>query len=269
LGQTIVKAAGSHMHYSVSEGLGLVQLDHPPTRNSLTDEGVETLIKLAEAAAEDADIYGLLIIGADDGSFSSGADVDMIPDLCDMDPDAIRRRLARWQRALLSLERLEKPVVAAINGTCVGGGAELSLACDIRIACEQASFGFPEAKLGLAPDMGSSHRLGRIVGLGWAKHLILTGDFIDSRTAERIGLVSAVYPNENFNEAAESFVRESLLTRAPLAQGLAKRLLDRNFGRSIEEALEAELWVQAGLYKGEEVTEGYRAFKQKRAAKFR
>lgn len=258
-----------HLRHSINDHLLVVYLDHAATRNSLSDDGIAELIRLVEAAASDPSIYGMLITGAGNRSFSSGANVNMIEDLCAMEPDAIRRRLVVWQKALLALETLEKPVVAAVNGACVGGGAELALACDIRIASQDAFFGFPEVKLGLAPDMGSSHRLGRLVGLGWAKHLVLTGVNIDAAHAERIGLVTATHPPADFAEWAETFARETVLVQAPMAQGLAKRLLDRNFGASIEQALEAELWVQAGLYKGSEVSEGYQAFTGKRDARFR
>jgi len=257
-------SADSRVRFRIEAPLGIVELDHSPTRNALTEASMVALDEIATSLALDGSVRALLITGIGDQAFSSGADIRTIDDLRRLEPRLIRERLVVWQRALLALQRLEKPVIAALNGVCAGGGAELALACDIRLAATRARFGLPEVRLGLAPDMGASQRLARIVGLGWAKHLILTGEFIDADTCLRIGLVSDVLADDSFASEAREFATRIARSASPLAVGVAKRLVERNFSTEIETALERELSAQSTLYGAPDVEEGYRAFTEKR-----
>lgn len=136
--------SATRVHLTVEDSLGVMQFDHPPTRNSLTEESMIAIEEFVVASAADKTIRVLLITGVGNLAFSSGADISSIDFLRRLEPAVLREKLYVWQKALLALERLEKPVIAAINGVCAGGGAELALACDIRLAAKRARIGFPE-----------------------------------------------------------------------------------------------------------------------------
>lgn len=257
--------SATRIHLKVENSLGVVQFDHPPTRNSLTEESMIAIEEFVAASATNDALRVLLITGVGDLAFSSGADISSIDVLRRLEPAVLREKLHVWQKALLALERLEKPVIAAINGVCAGGGAELALACDIRLAAKRAKIGFPEVRLGLGPDMGSSQRLARIVGIGWAKHMILTGDLITADQASHVGLVTGLIPDDNFESKARDFAEQLALSASPRAVGVAKRLIERNFASEIETALERELLAQSTLYPGPDVVEAYNAFREKRS----
>jgi enoyl-CoA hydratase/carnithine racemase len=249
--------------YRVVDQVGIVEFAHAPTLNALTQAGMDRLNEIVAQVAVDPNVRVLVLTGQGTRAFSSGAHIRTIEELWQLEAHQIRARLRIWQRALVGLEELEKPVVAAINGVCVGGAAELVLACDIRVASTNAVIGFPETKLGLASDMGASLRLARTVGIGWAKHLMLTGSFLPADEAYRIGLVTHIVQSDDSLEATLEFVHESLFGVSPLAVGAAKRLIDRNFSADIEAALERELLAQSSLYKSRDVRVGYQAFKDK------
>lgn len=243
--------------YSVSDGIGIVELCDPERLNALTDVDLAELGRIAASAHTDASVRALLITGAG-RAFSVGGHVDKMGELLDSGPVDVRASLAAWQEPLAALERLEKPVVAAVNGLCVAAGAALILACDLRVAANGARIAFPSVDVGLVTDMGCTHRLPRLIGLGRAKHYLMTADWIDAPTAERIGLVTCVLDDEGFREAALAFVAERLLRHSPVAQGVMKRLVDCNAGAVLETALENERLAQAVLYAGEEARAGHR-----------
>lgn len=253
--------------YAVEDGVAVLTLDDPDSLNAVTDQDVLAIGAGAAAAGSDPSVRALVITGAG-RAFCAGAHVSKMGELIEADALTIRAGLADWQRSLLALERLEKPVVAGINGVCVAAGAALALACDIRIASEAAMIAFPSVQVGLVTDLGCSRRLPRIVGIGWAKHCLLTGCRLEARTAERNGLVTMMLPADGFRDALLGFVREELTSRSVVAQGVMKRLVDHNADAGLEAALESELMAQSLLYGSADVREGHRAILERRPPLF-
>jgi 2-(1,2-epoxy-1,2-dihydrophenyl)acetyl-CoA isomerase len=249
------------------DGIAVATFDDPDTRNALVDADLDALGDAAHAAAEDDAVRALVITGAG-SSFCAGANLSKMEELLEASPQEIAAALRRWQAPLVALERLEKPVVAAINGTCVAAGASVALACDVRVAAESGRIGFPSVNVGLVTDLGCSWRLPRIVGAGWAKHYLLTGELVDARAAERIGLVTAVLPDDGFADAALELVRERLLPKSTAAQGVMKRLIDDGAVSDLDTALEHEAHAQSALYGEPDVREGHRALVERRAPRF-
>lgn len=247
--------------------IAIIVLNNPGTLNALTDSSLSELGELLDQADRSEDVAAIVITGAG-SAFCSGAHLKMLPELLALDPAEIRERLGPWQRLLVGIERLEKVVIAAINGACVGGGAELALACDVRLASSSARIGFPEVRIGLVPDMGATQRLSRAIGLGPAKQILLNGGLLPADRARELGLVSEVFPDERFLAAIHDWITQNLLQAAPRAQAATKRLIDRNFGAQIELALARELDEQTEMYHHPDVAEGYAAWKERRTPKF-
>jgi enoyl-CoA hydratase/carnithine racemase len=162
---------------------------------------------------------------------------------------------------------MTKPVVCQIHGACLGGALELALACDLRVLSEDAVVGLPETRLGLVPDLGGSSRLPQVVGLGRAKELIMTGRVIGASDAERIGLANRVAPAERLDAATGELVDE-LLSCAPIAVGLAKRLMDASARPALSTTLELEVAAQELCARSEDVKEGVLAAAGRRAPRF-
>jgi enoyl-CoA hydratase len=158
-------------------------------------------------------------------------------------------------------------VIAAVNGFALGGGCELALACDVRVASETAKFGQPELGLGIIPGAGATQRLPRIVGLGWAKHLVLTGDVIDARQALEIGLVTALMPAAQLQVRARELAKR-ILRQGPLAARLAKLSLNASARVDLDSGLLIETLAQAICYSSEDKLEGTTAFLEKRKPRF-
>jgi len=175
-------------------------------------------------------------------------------------------RLRAFRRGALDAfnlaEEMTKPVVAQIHGVCLGGALELALACDLRVVSEDTWMGLPETRLGLVPDVGGSSRLPQVVGVGRAKELIMTGRVIDAATAERFGLANRIAPD------ADELVAE-LLACAPIAVGLAKRLIDASARPALSTTLELEVAAQELCARSEDVREGVQAAAERRAPVFK
>jgi len=244
--------------YEVADGVGVIELYDPHSPNALCDADMASITGLAAAAAADDEVRAVLLVGRG-RAFSAGGHLSKMEALIAADGPAVRDALADWQEPLLALEALEKPVVAAVNGLCVAAGASLILACDLRIAARSARIAFPSVNVGLVTDLGCTYRLPRIVGLGWAKHCLLTGCWVDAALAERMGLVTAVLDDEGFRDAALTFVREQLCSKSAPAQAVMKRLVDGNAEGDLASALESERVAQALLYDGTDVREAHRA----------
>jgi enoyl-CoA hydratase len=214
------------------------------------------------ALAADASVGVLIITGAGESSFVSGADINDIRERGRDDG------LAAINSSLFAeIERFPRPTIAAINGYALGGGCELALACDIRVAADTAKFGQPELGLGIIPGAGATQRLPRIVGLGWATHLILTGDIIDARQALEIGLVTAVMPAGQLQVRARELAKR-ILRQGPLAARLAKTALHASSRVDLDSGLLIETLAQAICYSSEDKQEGTTAFLEKRKPKF-
>ncbi len=240
-------------------------VSRPEKLNALNDATIGELDHAFRALAADDDVGGVVVTGAGEKAFVAGAD---IAELSRMGPlDGIRTS-RKGQDAFRFVERMGKPVVAAINGFALGGGLELALACHLRLASENARMGLPEVKLGIIPGYGGTVRLPRLVGRGRALEMILTGEMIDAAEAHRIGLVNGVTPHAALREAAAGLVRQ-ILGNGPVAVALALEAVDRAGDTGTEDALTLESNLFGLLAATEDMREGMAAFLGKRKAEFR
>ena len=251
-----------NIRVSVADGVAVLTFDRPEVRNALNLETVrEGEVALTDLAA-DAAVGALIVTGAGDKAFVSGADIS---DLRERTRDD---GLAGINSSFFAaVERFPRPTIAAVNGYALGGGCELALACDLRIAAETAKFGQPELGLGIIPGAGATQRLPRVVGLGRAKHLILTGEIIDAAQARAIGLVSAVVPAGELHTKAQDLARR-VLRQGPLAARLAKVAMNASMRVDLDSGLLIETLAQALCYQSDDKQEGMTAFLEKRKPHF-
>ena len=252
----------------ITEDRGAVRhvvLNRPEKRNAFNDDLVRATGAALRAAADDAAVRCVVVRGAGK-VFSAGMDVGTLAGAAG-EP----HRLRVFRRAALEAwnlcEEMTKPVIAQVHGTCLGGALELALACDLRVLADDAVVGMPETRLGLVPDVGGSSRLPQVVGLGRAKELIMTGRVIGAADAERIGLANRVAPAERLDAATQELVDE-LLGCAPLAVGLAKRLMDASARPALSTTLELEVVAQDLCARSEDVREAMQAAAERRPPRF-
>ena len=247
----------------ISDRIATLTVSRPEVRNALDRATVaELTAALADLAAR-ADVGALILTGAGGQVFVAGADIRQMRE---------RRRddgLAAINSSVFTaVERFPKLTIAAVNGHAMGGGCELAIACDLRVAADHARFGQPEVGLGIIPAAGATQRLPRLIGLGRARHMILTGDPIDAKTALEWGLVSAVVPAADLTTAARTLAAR-VLSRGPLAVRLAKLALSASSRVDLDSGLLIETLAQAICFESEDKQEGTTAFLEKRAPKFR
>src|SRR2546421_2853752 len=240
-------------------------LNRPDKRNAMNGELVQALGVELTAAANDPDVHCVVIRG-EGPMFSSGMDFSDLVALSDA-PENLRA----FRRTVLEVwnlcEEMAKATVCQIQGGAIGGALELALACDLRVAAEDALLGLPETRVGLIPDVGGSSRLPAVVGLGRAKELIMTSRLIDGREAERIGLVNRAAAAEELEATTQALVDE-LLACAPIAVGHAKRVMDASARPALAATLEQEVTVQELCARSEDYSEGARALAEKREPEF-
>jgi len=254
--------AFQNIRVDISESIATITVDRPSVKNALNLDTVREFHQALDELAVNEQAGVLIVTGAGETSFVSGADINDI---------RARTRddgLAAINSSLFAkIDTFPKPVIAAVNGFALGGGCELALACDIRVASETAKFGQPELGLGIIPGAGATQRLPRIVGLGWAKHLVLTGDIIDAKQALEIGLVTAVMPAGQLQVRARELAKK-ILRQGPLAARLAKLSLNASARVDLDSGLLIETLAQALCYSSEDKLEGTSAFLEKRKPKF-
>jgi len=250
--------------YEKREGTATITINRPEVLNALNEETILEILSRLEDAERDETIRVIVITGAGDRAFSAGADIKMIKD---MDSSKARDVSRLGHKLCDKIEKLGKPVIAAINGYALGGGLELAMACDIRIASENARLGQTEINRGLIPGWGGTQRLPRFVGKGVAKEIIFTGKMIDAKTAERLGLVNAVAPPDQLRSVVGEFVKE-IADKPPISIKLAKELINSSLETSLRagEAREAKAFGIAAST--EDFREGVTAFLEKRKPKF-
>jgi len=250
----------------VSLELGRVahlELVNPPL-NLVTRELTEQLRdRLATLAAAD-DVRAVVVSGRGERAFSAGSDVKAFESHRGA---AGREHFSREEEVFSELAALPMPTIAAIEGSALGGGLELALACDIRVASERASLGLPEVRLAVTPGAGGTQRLPRVVGVARAKELALTGRIIDAREAERIGLVSRVVPAGQALAAADEIAAE-IAERGPLAVREVKRLIDQSVDLDLDAGIAAEIEASERVFNSDDMLEGARAFFGKRAPQY-
>jgi enoyl-CoA hydratase len=255
-------SSDSHVLVSVTGRVATLTVNRPAVRNALNRATVrEMTTAIGDLSSRNA-VGAIVFTGAGDQAFVSGADINDIK---------VRTRddgLAAINSTLFALvDRCDKLTIAAVNGLALGGGCELALACDLRIAADHAKFGQPELALGIIPGAGGTQRLPRVVGLGRAKHMILTGEAIDATTALAWGLVSEVVPAAELPAAAQALANR-VLARGPLAIRLAKLALNASARVDLESGLLIETLAQALCFSSEDKVEGATAFLEKRKPKF-
>ena len=250
-------------------GVAAVTLDRPERLNALTFEVYEELTAVFQALDTEPGVRAILLTGSG-RAFCSGGDVeDIIGALFARDYQGLLDFTRVTGALVLSILRCRRPVVGALNGLVAGAGAVIASACDLRIASEKAKIAFLFTKVGLSgADMGASWLLPRLVGLGRAMELLLTGDFVDAREAERIGLYNRVVPHDELPAVARSWAER--LARGPsFGMEVTKKLVQREATMDLESALAAEVEIQAACMLDPNFREAYEAFRAKREPRFR
>lgn len=241
-----------------------IELANPPL-NLVTTELTRQLGAILDRLAADDDVRVVVVADAAGRAFCAGSDVG---EFADLHGHVAEDKLLREKHVYRRLATLPAPTIAAIEGACLGGGLELALCCDLRVAGEGARLGLPEARLGVIPGSGGTQRLPRVVGLGRAKELILTGELLDAAAAERIGLVNRVTPQGQARAEARRLA-EQLAARGPVALREAKRLVDLAVDVPLDAGLAAELDASERMFRTEDALEGASAFFEKREPRFR
>ena len=257
-----------HFRYSERDGIATIRLDRPDRLNALTFDSYAELRDTFAALEGRASARSVLLTGTG-RAFCSGGDVrDIIGRLFDV-PDSELYRFTRMTCDLIeNMRRLEKPVVAALNGTTCGAGAVMAAAADVRIAAESAKIAFLFTKVGLCgADMGAAWLLPRIVGLGHASELLMAGDFVDARRAAEIGLYNRVVPDDELAEAGWAMAKK-LADGPSMGLAVTKRMLNAEASMSLGEAMQAEGWIQGLCMKHPDYREAYDAFVEKRKPDF-
>ncbi len=246
------------------EGIGILSINRPEAMNALDINVMKDLKQAIADIAEDDEIQVLIITGAGGKSFVAGADIKFMQPFS---PVKGRAWSMLGQQIFREIEKMEKPTIAAVNGFCLGGGCELAMAADIRLASEKAKFGQPEVGLGITPGYGGTQRLPRLIGEGRAMELCLTGDMIDAQEACRIGLVNHVYPAAELMAAAKVLAKR-IVNNAPVAVKNVKVSINRGMQVDIDTAMTIEADLFGLCFSTADQKEGMDAFVNKRKASF-
>jgi enoyl-CoA hydratase len=244
--------------------LAIVVIDRPDKLNALNAEVVKELGDVFRDLRDDDDVRGVILTGAGDKAFVAGADIG---ELAKMSPLSGVQVSRDGQRIFAEIERFPKPVIAAVGGYALGGGCELALACHLRVASENAQFGLPEVGLGIIPGYGGTLRLSRLIGLGRAVELTLTGAMLGAEKAERIGLVSAVYPQEELLDRTKAFAR-GITKNGPVAVRMALESIYLALDSAPADAQSFESALFGLLASTGDMKEGMTAFLEKRKPAF-
>jgi enoyl-CoA hydratase len=248
----------------IEDKLAVATMNNPPA-NALSPALRDEFMGKLNMLAENDDVWVVIITGAGEKFFAAGAD---IPTLLDLDQESGLARVQTSRKFYSGIAGMEKPVIAAINGMCLGGGLETALACDIRIAAEHAKLGVPEVNLGLIPGAGGTQRLPRAVGPGWGNYLLFTGDAISAAKACEIGLVQEVVPAAELLDTARA-IAGRINKKSPLAVRAAKRAASRGMQETLEKGLDIENQEFAYVCGTQDKNEGVTAFLEKRKPDFK
>jgi enoyl-CoA hydratase len=246
------------------DGVAIVTIQRPEKLNALNDRTIDELDAVFAELEKTPAVLGVILTGAGPKAFVAGAD---IAELKDQTPIEGRDRARRGQQVFDRIERLGKPVVAAIGGFALGGGCELAMACHVRVASENAKLGTPEVKLGLMCGYAGTQRLPRLVGKGRALEMLLTGEMIDAHEALRIGLVNRVVKQESLLAEAEGLLRK-MLANAPLSLRLTLEAVHDGLEMPFDEAQDHEASLFGLLCTTGDMKEGTAAFLEKRPPRF-
>lgn len=244
--------------------IAIITINRVKVYNALNRQVLDELLNAVHEIENNDEIKAFIITGAGEKAFVSGADIN---ELMDVRPVDAVEFMFFGQTVFNRIEQSPKPSVAAVNGYALGGGCELAMACDIRIASENAKFGQPEINLGNIPGWGGTQRLTRLVGIGHAKELILTGQIIDAARAERIGLCNSVVKPEALMDEATALAK-LIASKGPISTRLGKLVVNNHDNMSLEAGLILEAFGVGLCMSTEDQTEGVAAFFEKRKPKF-
>lgn len=247
------------------ENYAILWVDNPKTRNALSVPIVEYIDTLIDEVAADKEIHCLIITGGGEKSFIAGADIS---GLVKMSPEESRYSIEVGHKLFSKIETLDIPVVAAVNGYCLGGGLEIAMCCDIRVCSANAKFGLPEINIGMIPGWGGTLRLPRLIGESRAKNMLLRGKMITSGEALDYGLVAEVYEDvAALREKAEELAKE-LASKAPITMKIDKRLVYDAANKQPTDIAQRDALALGFVYTTHDAKEGLTAFLEKRAPKY-
>jgi len=246
----------------VQDRVAIVTINRPEVRNALNTEVVQELTAVFGRLARDPQVGAIILTGAGDKAFVAGADIKEMVGKSGLEMQAFSELGRRLGEAM---EGCPKPILAAINGHALGGGCEIAMACDLRLASENAKIGQAEINIGIIPGFGGSQRLPRLVGGGWAAQMVFTGEAIDAATAERIGLVNRVVPADRLLEEAKALARK-MVDKSPVAIALAKACLRAAQEMPLSQGLSYETAAFGVAGATQDKVEGMTAFLEKRKA---
>ncbi|MBG6190348.1 enoyl-CoA hydratase/carnithine racemase [Arthrobacter sp. CAN_A212] len=245
-----------------TNGLGIITINRPESRNALNRVVLDEIAGALDLFLDDEGVGAVIFTGAGGKAFIAGADINQLATYTLVDGLS-----GRMQRLYDTIEAYELPTIAAINGYALGGGLELAMACDIRIAAEGSRFALPETNLGIIPGAGGTQRLSRLVGRGRAVELILTGRLVDAPEALGMGLVTDVVPSLDLMDTVRK-TADTILAKGPLAVRLAKMVVKHGFDTDQQTGLLLERLAQSLLYTTQDKAEGTAAFLEKRSARY-
>ena len=251
--------------YEKSEGIATITLNRPEALNAFSKEVVEEILHALEDVKSNENIRVIVLTGAGEKAFSAGADIKAMAGMTAL---KARELSLMGEKLCVTLENMQKPVIAAINGYALGGGLEVAMSCDLRLASENARMGQTEINIGLIPGWGGTQRLTRLVGMTKAKELVFTGKMIDAKTAEQLGIVNMVVPADKFREIVRQFAID-LALKAPVAIRVAKALITKGADMTLDSALALEREGFGVVGSTEDLKEGVAAFTEKRKAVFK
>lgn len=257
--------AYENLLFEKQDDVAIVTVNRPKALNALNAPTLRELEQVFTELAEDESVSVVILTGAGEKAFVAGADISFMQELTAIEA---RKFALLGQAAFNKIENLPQPVIAAINGFALGGGCELAMACDIRLASENAKFGQPEVNLGVPPGFAGTQRLPRLVGKGRAKELLYTADMIDAQEAYRIGLVNKVFPAAELLDAAQKMARK-IASKGQIAVRLTKSAVNQGLEMDAERGMAYEAEVFGLVFSTEDQKEGIKAFLEKRKADFK
>jgi enoyl-CoA hydratase len=264
--ETITYSVEGHF-LADTEQIGVITLNRPGKLNAIGPELIKEMNDVLDTIEKDDNIRAVIIRSASEKAFSVGADLTAAAQMA-QDRAKAKEFMAAGQALFLRIENFPKPTIAEIHGLCLGGGLEMSMACDIRIASKEAKLGNPEVKLGLIPGWGGTQRMPRIIGMGKAKEIILTGRDVLADEALEVGLVNKVVPSDELHGEA-LFMAQSIADNAPIALRLAKEALNMSLDVPVEKGNETELKSLLAAFDTEDLATGIAAVFSKSKPKFK
>lgn len=252
------------IEYTVEENIAVIAINRPKFLNALNTEVFMELSEVLDIISDAPSIRAVIVTGAEEKAFVAGADITEMQQKTVLEA---REFSSLGNRIMLKLENLDKPVIAAVNGFALGGGCELAMACDIRLAGNKAKFGQPEVGLGIMAGFGGTQRLARLVGTGAAKEILFTGEMINAERAYEIGLVNRVVDQSELLAEAKKMA-QTIAAKSPLGVSFTKKAINEGVNLDLERAVSLEAELFGALFSTQDQTEGMAAFLAKRKASF-